>query len=183
MFSSKTQELLSKLSRHVAFDQNVLLVCSSVDDRKNLEKANSCTTHRKNTSQLVGVTEMKILNLNEIEDSVIENHEVIGIDEAQFFDDLEIVIDWLLKKRKIIYVAGLMSTSEGTIFGEMYKLIPFSKIISLTAICRTCYELHDGIIVDATMTACLVKKDKDEMVGSKEYIPVCFRHWKEKNSY
>lgn len=180
MFSGKTQELLSKLSRHESMGQRVLLVCNSKDKRDKLVQVNSCTTHRKNSSSLDNVTEIKVLNLSEIDPLYIENHDVIGIDEGQFFNDLLLVKDWLLKKNKIIYIAGLMSTSEGSLFGKMYKLIPFSKLINLVAICKICYKKY-GIITDAIMTGCLIKKECDEMIGSEEYFPICFAHWREIN--
>jgi len=180
MFAGKTQELLSKLSRHEAIGQKVLIICSLKDKRDNLIQINSCTTHRKNPSSLENVTELKVLKLSEIDHCFIENHDVIGIDEGQFFDDLLLVKNWLLEKNKIIYIAGLMSTSEGNLFGEMYKLIPFSKLIHLTAVCKKCYEQY-GIVTDAIMTACLVEKNTDEMVGFEEYVAMCFAHWREIN--
>jgi thymidine kinase len=180
MFSGKTQELLGKLSRHEAIGHKVLLICSKKDNRGDSGEAvqvGATTTHRKNPSSLSNATEISTLKLGDIPQSVIINHDAIGIDEGQFFPDLELAITWALNCKKILYVAGLLSTSEGTLFGKMANLLPFSKHIQLEAVCELCYKRHDGVFVNALMTQCIVEKSEDEMIGTNQYIPVCLRHW------
>lgn len=180
MFSGKTQELLGKLSRHEAVGHRVLLICSNKDNRGETGEAvqaGLATTHRKNTSRLNLATEIAVSNLKDISESIIESHDAIGIDEGQFFPDLEEVIGWVLTLKKNVYVAGLISTSEGTLFGKMANLIPFSEHIQLKAVCELCFQRHGGVFVDATMTQCITEKNTDEMIGTSQYIPVCLRHW------
>lgn len=184
MFSGKTQELLGKLSRHEAIGHKVLLICSTKDNRGDSGEAvqvGATTTHRKHTSGLSNATEISVSNLEDIPQSMIINHDAIGIDEGQFFPDLEVVITWALNNKKILYVAGLMSTSEGKLFGKMANLLPFSKHIQLEAVCELCYKKHGGVFVNAMMTQCITEKLEDEMIGTSQYIPVCLRHWSPKS--
>lgn len=179
MFAGKSQELLGRLERHEIVGQRILLINNARDTRKESGEANGAgviSTHRKNSLCLSHATEISVLTIGEVPIELVEECQAIGIDEAQFFPDIEKVIEWVTDLHKNVYVAGLISTSEGKIFGSVYKLIPFSKMIQLTAVCEMCHKQH-GVIVEATMTKCLVQKDSDELVGSSEYIPVCFDHW------
>lgn len=189
MFAGKTQELLGKLKRHEAvieksslsIDNNkILIIGPSKDNRGEKDEAltiGPLTTHRKHSTRLEGATEMTVSQLSDISEDILSEHSVIGIDECQFFDDLELLINWSLEKSKIIYAAGLLATSEGLLFGKTANLLPFSVHIQLYAVCEWCYERHGGVIVDASMTQCLIQKDGIELIGSSPYKPVCFRHW------
>ena len=77
----------------------------------------------------------------------------------------------MLEHKKLIYAAGLLATSEGKMFGEFYKLLPFSDHIEILYgfcyICRT--REIDSILPKANMT--FYKKSKSEAI--------CTSHWHE----
>lgn len=179
MFAGKSQELLNKLHRHEIVGHSILLINSLKDNRISTGEGNAAgiiSTHREDSFFLKSAKQIAVDNLSNIEKDLISEADAIGIDEGQFFSDIELVIEWSIRQRKIVYVAGLMSTSEGKIFGEMYKLLPFSTLIQLSAVCEMCYKQY-GIIVDAKLTKCLQSKENIELIGSSSYIPVCLSHW------
>lgn len=182
MFSSKTSTLISALSPHEAVRQTVCLINSDKDNRSNVGSARGAgilTSHRTIPSKLSRVTEIKIGMLGKIDTDIIEQHSIIGIDEAQFFPDIEKVIYWVTDLHKTVYVAGLMYTSEAKPFGNFHKLLPYAeKIKRLKAICEYCLDDHGIAVANATFTKCLVEKDGDELIGSDVYVAACLRHWK-----
>lgn len=181
MFSAKTQRLKAYLNVHNAIGDKCLLISHSIDERKKLTSSGILTTHDEYTSGIpTSVRQLKVNNLSEIPVSEILSYDIIVIDESQFFPDIILVKDWVMKYHKTVYSAGLIATSEGTMFGEFYKLLPFAnKIKHVKARCLLCKEetKNPSISIKAIMTKSLVPKDKDILVGSDTYIPTCLRHW------
>jgi len=66
-------------------------------------------------------------------------HDVIGVDEVQFFPDLHLLIDLVNIHGKIVIAAGLDATFEVKEFGRINDLIPHAdSVIKLTAVCTDC---------------------------------------------
>lgn len=106
--------------------------------------------------------------------------DVIGIDEAQFFNASELnatVTNLLFLQKKHIIVAGLANDFEGRPFGAMPDLLGLAdEIISLKAVCAKCKTI-------GTATRTFRKtEDKTQTVigGSEIYEPRCFICWMEK---
>jgi thymidine kinase len=190
MFAGKTGYLINRLDRCTSMDgqeNRVLLICSEIAQRGDATQKGILTTHRKIPGYIGGkIDEIVIGRLVEIEDSVIYQYDVIGIDEAQFFPDILEVLKWA-EKGIDIYTAGLLATSEGNFFGSYYKLLPFAVHCQLFAHCVDCFNQAKenwgrGIYVDAVATTCTVEKKTAIMTGSSFYKPVCLKHWKVANS-
>ncbi|UCG02341.1 MAG: thymidine kinase [Candidatus Heimdallarchaeota archaeon] len=66
-----------------------------------------------------------------------KKYKIIGIDEAQFFDDYLVdIVDTLLKQRYHVIVSGLMLNFRGEPFGPMPWLVGrANKVTRLTGIC------------------------------------------------
>lgn len=78
-------------------------------------------------------------SLEEVNDTVMK-HDVIGIDEVQFFTDIEYICRWMLAG-KHVQVAGLISDFRGKPFGRMPEVLAMAtKHISITAVCMICQE-------------------------------------------
>ena len=77
MFSGKTEELIRRLKRATIANQKVIIFKPVVDTRYG---ENAIVSHDSNSIKAVGVS--KSIEILELADS----YEVIGIDEAQFFD-------------------------------------------------------------------------------------------------
>src|SRR5438132_13804712 len=95
MFAGKSQELLNRLHLHEIVKRYILLINSTKDTRIETGEGNAAgviSTHRKNSFSLSECTQIAVQFLNNIDEKVIMEHEVIGIDEGQFFTDIELVI-------------------------------------------------------------------------------------------
>lgn len=78
MFSGKTEELIRRLKRAEIAGQKIQIFKPKIDTRYD---ENNVVSHNKNTISSIAVENSeKILELG-------KNFDVIGIDEAQFFDD------------------------------------------------------------------------------------------------
>lgn len=134
MFSGKTDELIRRLRRAVIARQKVQVFKPAIDIRYAVEKV---TSHAGNDFKAVPVeTSADILQRLDPEATVI------GIDEAQFFDDGIIqVVDFLAESGRRVIVAGLDMDFRGEPFGPMPILMAKAeKVDKLQAICMVCGE-------------------------------------------
>jgi thymidine kinase len=189
MFSGKSTTLSSMVSEQEAIGQKVLFVNSTKDNR-NPENDNTIfrdgivTTHNHRINISKKTTYIKVDKIKDIPITILKKFNVIAVDEAQFFDDLTELIQILLYLKKIIFVAGLMATSEGKLFGKMHQLIPYAeKIEQKGALCKMCYveKNKNSFPYLANMTFCLEEKKEETLVGSNQYVPMCLSHWNYSN--
>jgi len=127
MFSGKTSELIRRLERASIAGKRVVLLRPKTDTRGHL-------TH-DNKAFLFPIHFVN--GIFEIEHS---KGDVIGVDEAQFFDYPQFAaeVDHLAQKCTVI-ACGLNGTSERTPFAPIQSLIPLCDSIDmLTAICTKC---------------------------------------------
>lgn len=168
MFSGKTIELLRELTVFAEMGLKVLYVNFAQDDRED----GFFSTHSAIVVRSTQICMIKADRISEITD--IDNYDVIGIDESQFFPDLlETVNDLVENRDKKVIIAGLDGTFERRRFGQILDLIPLcDSITKLTAFCDTCCK--NGIYSPALFTK-RTSEDKDEVVigGKDKYIPVC----------
>ncbi|MFQ5754320.1 MAG: thymidine kinase [bacterium] len=131
MFSGKTEELIRRLRRAQIARQDVSIFKPKIDTRFS---ENHIVSHSKlrMESQLVS-------NTNEIL-KLAKQSEVIGIDEAQFFDEsLVDICKELAAQKKRVIVAGLDKDYRGKPFGPMPALLSEAEYITKTlAICMIC---------------------------------------------
>jgi thymidine kinase len=185
MCSGKSTYLGIKVSEQEAIGKKVLFINSSLDTRSpdnddTIYEKGIISTHNHRTNQSTPSRNTKYLKIKNIKDIpfCVNEFDVIAIDEAQFFDDLTEVINIILHNKITVYVAGLMATSEGNLFGKMHQLIPYAdKTEPQTALCKMCFLEKNQFSRSATMTFCLDKKTEETLVGSKQYVPMCLSHW------
>lgn len=132
MFCGKTDELIRRLRRATIARQKVQVFKPKTDDRYNAEKV---TSHAGSEFDAVPVEDsQKILDL------IDPRTTVVGIDEAQFFDDQIVEIVQLLADRGIrVIVAGLDTDFRAEPFGQMPILMAKAENVDkLHAICMVC---------------------------------------------
>ena len=131
MFSGKTEELIRRLRRAQIARQSVGIFKPRVDSRFSHDHIVSHSELRM-ASQIVK-------SADEILESSTD-HDVVGIDEAQFFDDsLLETCGKLAAQSKRVIVAGLDKDFRGEPFGPMPKLLTEVEYITKTlAICVVC---------------------------------------------
>ena len=132
MFSGKSEELIRRLRRAQIAKQRVQIFKPKVDSRFSDDHIVS-HSDMKMKSQLV-------LKAAEIPDLIDSRTQVIGIDEAQFFDlDLVGVCNKLADMGKRVIVAGLDQDYRGRPFDPMPQLLSIAEYITKTlAICVRC---------------------------------------------
>jgi len=175
MFSGKTTELFRMLSvANEAGFMRILHVNSAIDTR-------SFASHNKGINIPENITTRQVQDLSEILPH-IDNFDVIGIDEAQFFTDLkDIVINLVEEHNKYVIVAGLDADINRNKFGQILDLIPYcDEIRKIYPFCILCSK--NGIIKRGLFSKLVTSKETCEYndngnvikVGGKDkYIPVC----------
>jgi len=132
MFSGKTDELIRRMRRAVIARQKVQVFKPAIDVRYAVEKV---TSHAGADFDAIPVE--KAANIFEKLDA---DTTVVGVDEAQFFDDGIIEVTRKLAERGIrVLVAGLDQDFRGEPFGPMPILMAEAEHVDkLQAICMVC---------------------------------------------
>ena len=160
MFSGKTEELIRRLKRAKIARQQVEIFKPSIEQR--YDEMN-IVSHDATAIQSTPVPASSNI--------LLLGHEVdvIGIDEAQFFDDqLPYVCETLANAGTRVIVAGLDMDYLAKPFGPMPQLLAIADYITkVHAICINCGDL-------ATHSHRLVNDDSLILLGEKEsYVPLC----------
>ncbi len=131
MFSGKTEELIRRLRRAQIAKQKIAVFKPIIDNRYSMSHIVSHNEQFLN-SRLVK-------DANEIM-SFVDDAQVIGIDEAQFFDNTLIdICESLANNGKRVIVAGLDQDYRGKPFGPIPYLLSVAEYITKTlAICVVC---------------------------------------------
>ncbi len=166
MFSGKTEELIRRLKRAKIANQKVEIFKPQIDTRYH---TNNIVSHDDNyiSSTPISNSQNILLLANEIE--------VIGIDEAQFFDnELPLVCDKLAAKGARVIIAGLDMDFSGKPFGPMPQLLARAEYITkVHAICMLCGNIASYSFRKSKIDATVLLGEKDH------YEPRC-RHCFEK---
>ncbi|WP_159022188.1 thymidine kinase [Formosa sp. L2A11] len=128
MFSGKTEELIRRLKRAQFAKQKVEIFKPSVDIRYNEEMVVSHDANEIRSTPVPAAANIPIL---------ADGCEVVGIDEAQFFDDEIVrVCNDLANKGIRVIVAGLDMDFKGNPFGPMPNLMATAEYVTkVHAIC------------------------------------------------
>lgn len=160
MFSGKTEELLRRLRRAKFANKKIEIFKPGVDTRYD---DTDVVSHDKNKIRSTPVSHSENILL------LANDTEVIGIDEAQFFDSgLVIVCEKLALNGKRVIIAGLDMDYKGKPFGPIPQLLSVADYITkVHAICMVCGDiaLHSFRLTD---------EDKTVLLGETEsYEPRC----------
>ena len=131
MFSGKTEELIRRLRRAQIAKQKVKIFKPRIDARYS---ENSIVSHNEQSLPSILIDDIiEVLKLS-------EDAQVIGIDEAQFFNEGIVHICNLLASRgKRVIVAGLDQDYTGKPFEPMPQLLAIAEYITKQhAICVVC---------------------------------------------
>ena len=172
MCSQKSTSLLRELSSDAAVGLKVLYVNHSIDTRSK----DAFSTHNPLIKLDGEIKGMKFIKSAELEKVDVSDFDVIGIDEAQFFEDLfKCVKRWVDIDSKKVIVAGLDGNSNREKFGQILDLVPLSDaIVKLRPYCKPCADSHPRKLTPAPFTLRTVDKNDVILVGGSDYyIPVC----------
>jgi thymidine kinase len=183
MFCGKTTKLLQEVGKFSDLSEKnkALIINNSIDIRNQEHIVSSHSSLYKGLNGKINV-----ISVSSLSDVNVDEYSVIGIDEANFFDDLvPVVKKWLTMKKNIICV-GLDGDYKMERFGNISELLPLSdSFIKLTAICSDCLVeiLNTGEnitpfnMTPAPFTAKIKKNDQlIDIGGNDKYAPVCRKH-------
>ena len=160
MFSGKTEELIRRLKRAQIAQQKVAIFKPELDKRYSEKEI---VSHDASS-----IASIPIKKPEQIFDYAQEA-EVIGIDEAQFFDDSIVqVCNQLANQGKRVIVAGLDMDYLGNPFGPMPALMAIAEYVTkVHAICIKCGNL-------AHYSHRITQSDSLIDIGEKDkYEPLC----------
>jgi len=167
MFSGKTEELIRRLKRAKIAKQKVEIFKPAIDTRYDEEKV---VSHDQNyiMSTPVPSSSNILLLANDVD--------VIGIDEAQFFDlELVNVCNQLANSGMRVIVAGLDMDYLGKPFGPIPAILATAEYVTkVHAVCMKCGDL-------AHISHRTIVNDKLVVLGEKDsYEPLCRTCYNEK---
>ena len=128
MFSGKTEELIRRLNRAKIAKQKIKVFKPSIDKR--YDKEYIISHNQKHLSSSIISEASEILSLS-------EGYNVVGIDEAQFFDiGIVKVCNDLANKGFRVILAGLDMDYQGNPFGPMPALMATAEYVTkVHAVC------------------------------------------------
>lgn len=162
MFSGKTEELIRRMRRAEFAHQKVEIFKPSIDVRYSEEEV---VSHNATTIRSTPVSSSQNILL------MSSDVDVVGVDEAQFFDEGIVDVCRQLANRGVrVIVAGLDMDYTGKPFGPMPALMATAEYVTkVHAICVRCGNL-------AHHSHRLTKDNALVMLGEKDtYEPIC-RH-------
>lgn len=168
MFSGKTEELIRRLKRAQYAQQKIEIFKPAIDVRYDEEKVVSHDANEINSTPVPSSANILLL-ANDVD--------VIGIDEAQFFDaELPTVCTALANRGIRVIVAGLDMDYLGKPFGPIPNLMAMAEYVTkVHAICVDCGDL-------ANHSNRIVNSDKLVHLGEQEeYQALCRFCFRSKN--
>ncbi|MCB9261118.1 MAG: thymidine kinase [Flavobacteriales bacterium] len=154
MFSGKTEELIRRVKRAKIANQKVKIFKPMIDQRYH---RSDVVSHDSNSIESFPV------NKSEEIMALLGNADVVGIDEAQFFDNrLPEVCNQLVKRKIRVIVAGLDMDFKAQPFGPMPSLLCQAQYVTkVHAICMKCGDV-------ASYTFKKIHNDQTVELGERE---------------
>ncbi|BET00050.1 THymidine Kinase [Nesidiocoris tenuis] len=160
MFSGKTSELLRRIKRYQLSSYKCLVIKHSAD-RESCEKLSLSDS---------GLYFAEVQYLDQL-DRLIDDIEIIGIDEGQFFPNILGFCKKQIEEGKIVIVASLDSTTQRTGFSSVLQLVPLAHTVEkLSAVCMSCGDKASF----SKKTSCKA----DNSASTEKYMAVCRQCYK-----
>jgi thymidine kinase len=157
MFSGKTEELIRRLNRALIAKQRVEIFKPAIDKRYHDVKIVSHAEREIRSTPVNFANDILLL---------AGDCDVVGIDEAQFFDEAIVdVCNFLADSGKRVIVAGLDMDFEGKPFGPMPNLLAVAEFVTkVHAICSVTGEMasYSYRLNDSSNQVQIGEKDKYE---------------------
>ncbi len=168
MFSGKTSYIIKECLAWKSIGKTVLIVNYSLDTRYSAN--NEVVSHDK-----YGVDALMTTKLEDID---AQSHDVILVNEGQFFDNLQKHVRyWCDTLKKIVVVSGLDGDYKRSEFGDIGKLMSdCDELVKLKAYCSECKNGTEAIFTwkKSNRTTEII-----DIGGSDKYVPLCRKHYNE----
>lgn len=167
MFARKSTEMLLMVDRYRIAKKKVFLIKFARDTR--YDSKDEIVTHDQLKKEAHPCDKLSDLAKN----PELQEAQVVGIDEGQFFPDIAEFCEEQANLGKIVIVAALDGNFRREPFGEIYKLIPLcEEVRKLNAVCMNC---HDS---DAHFSKKIYFENQNtstdiDIGGEEKYMAVC----------
>ncbi len=169
MFSGKTEELIRRMKRAGYARQKIEIFKPAIDVRYSVEDV---VSHDENSIRSTPVENSSNILL------LSADVDVVGIDEAQFFDKhlIEVVVQLANQGIRVI-VAGLDMDFKGNPFGPIPGLMAVADFVTkVHAVCMRCGS-------NAQFSHRMSEKEQVVLLGEKDiYEPLCRRCYLQANA-
>ncbi len=167
MSSGKSEELIRRLNRAVIAKQNVAVFKSMHDtrtDEKTIASRDGKKFHAFSAASSLGILIR-----------VTPEIQVVGIDEAQFFDDdLHSVINQLIDRGIRVIGSGLDTNFRGEPFHPVPELMAIADdVIKLNAVCVQCGAVATRSMLLESVSADVRLDDPSFVGGDEKYGATC----------
>jgi len=169
MFSGKTEELIRRVKRAKIAKQKIMAFKPAMDTRYD---DNDIVSHSNAYFKAQPLSNIKDIYHHDIDDL-----DVVGIDEAQFFsNDIIDVVNDLANQGKRVIIAGLDLDYMGRPFGPIPYLMAVAEYVTkVQAICTVCGN-------PASRSFRMISSDELVVLGAKaQYEPRCRLHFSTDN--
>lgn len=159
MFSGKSSEMIRLMRRHTIARKKCLVIKYSLDTRYAVDEVATHDRFKMDATPAVC-----------LEDVLAEamKHDVIGVDEGQFFPDVVEFSEQLANAGKTVVIAALDGTFQRKPFGRVLELVALAESVTkLTSVCMLCCQ-------PAAFSKRLGAETAVEVIGGADkYIAVC----------
>ena len=181
MYAGKTTEVVTRITTRAdvmakAGKTNETLLILHQDDTRmdvtsRVDDVSSHSSGFRGLSKLIDV--VKVKELSKVD---VDKYSTIGIDEGQFFPDLEEnVRKWVLELNKDVIIASLDGDYKMNMFGDTLKLIPLCgpNLEKRSAMCLPHIKEFNKHVPAYYTAKTSGGSQQKEVGGSDLYMPVC----------
>lgn len=168
MFSGKSTELIKNVRLYKIINKKVLVIKPQIDNRYD---NNRIVSHAGEKEDCITTSDLKNIEL----ETILE-HDIIVIDEGQFFKSLkECCLLWVEKYNKHVIVGGLDGDFQRNPMGEILDLIPYAD--TYEKYCALCKFCNDG--TKAIFSKRIINSNENQILigGAETYVSVCRKHY------
>lgn len=166
MYASKSSSMIHDIDRYRLAGRKCVIIKHAIDTR--YDHLATSGTASIITHDMLERSHIKIICTDRLIDVDINEYDVLGVSEVQFFSDMLLLDEWATAG-KIIIAEGLDGDFNRDNFGELHKLLPkCEKVTKLQAVCVNCgadASFTKKILGDLTKIVDVGTKDK--------YAPTC----------
>lgn len=168
MYSGKTSQIIAECKRWEKIAKSVLCINYAEDERYGND--NFMYSHNMEKAKCI-----RVINLSDIPENILNETDIIMINEGQFFSDLiKFCIKWCDTYNKNIVVCGLDGDFQRKPMGQINELISLcDDHKKLKALCDICL---DGT---SALFSWRNTNDKQQKIIGTDYIAVCRKHYTE----
>jgi thymidine kinase len=165
MFAGKSSYILTIVKRNASIGVPVLVVKPALDTR--YSERSEVVTHDRARTDCIVVTSLEECTPH------LDSHEVIIVEEAQFFSGLVSFVTHAVDTlQKRVILVGLDGDSQRRPFGELVHCIPLAdELVKLKAMCATCRDGTPALFTHRRVA----DASQIHVGGADEYTPLCRR--------